>query len=84
MTSRYFDVYESWQADPEAFWAEAAAEIDWSKPWDKVFDPELGIYGRWFAGAECNTCWNCVDRHAARRPDEAAIIYDSPVTGTKR
>jgi propionyl-CoA synthetase len=84
MTSRYAETYARWQADPESFWAEAAAEIDWSKTWDKVFDPELGIYGRWFAGAECNTCWNCVDRHAARRPDEAAIIYDSPVTGTKR
>ena len=50
------------------------------KPWDKVFDPSLGVYGRWFAGAECNTCFNCVDRHAAKRPEAAAIIYDSPVT----
>ncbi|MYZ48136.1 propionyl-CoA synthetase [Propylenella binzhouense] len=84
MTSRYHEVYAAWRADPEAFWVEAAREIDWFRPWDRVFDPDLGIYGRWFAGAECNTCHNCVDRHAARRPDEAAIIYDSPVTGTVR
>jgi propionyl-CoA synthetase len=84
MTSRYPEIYESWRRNPQGFWAEAAAEIDWFKPWDRVFDPALGVYGRWFVGAECNTCWNCVDRHAAKRPGETAIIYDSPVTATKR
>ena len=85
MTSRYAEVYESWRRDPVGFWAGiASSEIDWLKPWDKAFDPELGVYGRWFVGAECNTCFNCVDRHAAKRPDATAIIYDSPVTGAKR
>jgi propionyl-CoA synthetase len=84
MTSRYREVYDGWRADPARFWAEAAAEIDWFRPWDAVFDPDQGVYGRWFAGAECNTCHNAVDRHAAKRPDETAIIYDSPVTGAKR
>ena len=49
--------------DPEGFWAEAAADIDWFQPWDKVFDASAGVYGRWFAGAACNTCHNAVDRH---------------------
>src|SRR3954470_604516 len=84
MTSRYAEVYESWRRDPTGFWAEVAQDIDWLKPWDKVFDQTLGVYGRWFPGAECNTCWNCVDRHAAKRPEATAIIYDSPVTGTQR
>ena len=39
MTSRYAEIYESWRRDPQGFWADAAAEIDWLKPWDKVFDP---------------------------------------------
>ena len=70
MTSRYAEIYESWRRDPARLLGRsAAAEIDWFKPWDKVFDPTLGVYGRWFVGAECNTCWNCVDRHAAKRPD---------------
>ena len=56
MSSRYYDVYKSWQTDPEGFWAKAAADIDWMKPWNKVFDPEAGVYGEWFTGAECNTC----------------------------
>ena len=84
MSSRYHETYEQWKADPQAFWAEAAKAIDWIKPADKVFDPSQGAYGRWFAGAECNTCWNAVDRHAANRGDTLALIYDSPVTGSKR
>ena len=45
------------------FGPKAAEAIDWIKPWDKVFDADAGVYGRWFAGAECNTCFNAVDRH---------------------
>jgi propionyl-CoA synthetase len=83
--SRYREVYERWRVDPAGFWAEAAREIDWIRPADTVFDAEAGIYGRWFAGALCNTCHNAVDRHvAAGRGGQAAIIYDSPVTDTRR
>ncbi len=85
MTSRYGAISAQSQADPEAFWARAAEDIDWSKRWDKVFDADQGVYGRWFVGAECNTCFNCVDRHVERgRADQVAIIHDSPITGTKR
>jgi propionyl-CoA synthetase len=85
MRSRYHEVYESWKRDPEAFWAEAARDIDWVKPWDKVFDAEAGVYGRWFSGAECNTCFNAVDRHVAGgRADQIALIYDSPITGAQK
>jgi propionyl-CoA synthetase len=84
-TSRYAETYARWQADPAAFWGEAAGNIDWIKPADKVFDPDAGIYGRWFSGATANTCHNAVDRHvAAGRGAQAALIYDSPVTGAKR
>lgn len=85
MASRYHEVYDRWQADPEAFWAEAAKDIDWIKLWDKVFDPNRGAYGSWFAGAQCNTCHNTVDRHiAGGRADQLALIHDSPITGTKQ
>ncbi len=50
-----------------------------------MFDPNAGVYGRWFAGGVCNTCWNAVDRHVmAGRGEQAAIIYDSPLAGEKR
>ena len=76
--SRYTEVYESWQKDPEGFWADAAKDISWYKLWDKVFDPYMGEYGRWFAGAECNTAYNCLDRHVERgRGSQKALIFDS-------
>jgi propionyl-CoA synthetase len=83
-TSRYHEVYAQWQRDPEGFWAEAAKEIDWIEPAKKVFDPSMGTYGRWFPGGVLNTCYNALDRHVARgRGTQAALIYDSPVTGTQ-
>jgi len=85
LSSRYHEVYAAWKRDKEAFWAEAARDIDWYKPWDRVFDPYAGQYGRWFVGAECNTAWNCLDRHIERgRARQRALIYDSPVTRTTR
>jgi acetyl-CoA synthetase len=84
-TSRYHEVHARSLADPEGFWGEAAQAIDWYEPAKKVFDPDAGVYGRWFAGAVCNTCYNAIDRHVARgRAAQAAIIYDSPVTNTRR
>ena len=80
--SSYRDVYASWRRDPEAFWAEAAQAIDWIKPWDQVFD-RVGGLDRWFVGARCNTCWNCLDRHVkGGRAGQPALIHDSPITGT--
>ena len=85
MNSRYHEVYEGWQRDPEAFWAGAAGGIDWFSPWEAVFDPDQDVYGRWFAGATCNTCYNCIDRHVeGGRADQTALIYDSPITGAKQ
>jgi propionyl-CoA synthetase len=84
-SSRYHDVYARWQRDPQGFWGEAAREIDWFEQPKKVFDPKAGIYGRWFAGGVCNTCYNALDRHVAGgRNDQAALIYDSPVTNSKQ
>ncbi len=83
--SHYHDVYARWQRDPLGFWAEAAADIEWFEKPSATFDPKAGIYGRWFPGGVCNTCFNAVDRHVdAGRGDQVAIIYNSPLAGTKR
>jgi propionyl-CoA synthetase len=67
--------------DPEGFWAEAAAEIDWVDPWDRVLDDSRAPFYRWFTGGRLNTCYNALDRHVERgRADQLALIYDSPVT----
>ena len=82
-TSRYHDVYARSMRDPEGFWREAAQAIDWIEPPKKIFDKDAGIYGRWFTGATCNTCYNAIDRHVERgRADQVAIIHDSPVTSS--
>ena len=84
-SSHYHEVYARWQRDPEGFWGEAAREIDWIEQPKKVFDKDAGIYGRWFTGGVCNTCYNALDRHVlAGRNDQPALIYDSPVTNTKQ
>ncbi|HUE47264.1 MAG TPA: propionyl-CoA synthetase [Aestuariivirgaceae bacterium] len=81
--SGYGQVYGRWQQDPEGFWAEAAEAIDWIRPWDQVYAKVDGL-DRWFVGATCNTCWNCLDRHVANgRADQPALIYDSPISGAK-
>lgn len=84
-TSTYQTVFKKWKNQPEQFWEEAAQDISWFSKWDKIFDKDQGIYGRWFTGATCNTCYNAVDRHVENgRADQNAIIYDSPITGSKR
>ncbi len=82
--SRYHEIYARSMRDPEGFWGEVAAGIDWYEPAKKVFDPSQGIYGRWFAGGVCNTCYNALDRHVAGgRAYQTALIYDSPMTRSK-
>ncbi|RBP18308.1 propionyl-CoA synthetase [Roseiarcus fermentans] len=83
--SGYRQTYDQWRADPQAFWAQAAREISWIKAPERIFDPEAGVYGRWFPDARVNACYNAVDRHVeAGLGDLPAIYYDSPVTATKR
>ena len=83
MTS-YREVYAEWERDPEAFWMNAAEEVDWySKPTKALDDSKAPLY-RWFSDASTNTCWNAIDRHVeAGRGDQVAIIHDSPVTDSK-
>ncbi|MBC7131957.1 MAG: propionyl-CoA synthetase [Roseovarius sp.] len=80
----YKEIYERSLADPEGFWMEQAESIDWvRKPSKALFDDNAPIY-EWFSDGLVNTCWNAVDRHVeAGRGAQAAIIHDSPVTGTK-
>ncbi|MGR3494872.1 propionyl-CoA synthetase [Citreimonas sp.] len=81
----YREVYDAWKADPEAWWMEQAQAIDWdTAPTRALFDRGDDRY-EWFADARVNTCWNAVDRHVkAGRGDQAALIHDSPITGTQR
>ena len=71
----YQDTYARSIADPEAFWAEVARELDWFKPWDKVFQWDYPTF-QWFLGAQCNITHNCLDRHLnSPTKNKAALIW---------
>ncbi len=69
-------------ADPEGFWGEAAALVDWDTPPPRALDDSRPPLFRWYAGGRLNTCANALDRHVARgRGDRVALIHDSAYTG---
>ena len=80
----YASLYESWKTDPEAFWMEAAAEIDWETFPTRAYHSDQGPAGSWFSDGTVNACYNAVDRHVeAGNGARTAIIHDSPITETK-
>jgi len=81
----YKEAYTESLEAPDVFWAKAAETIAWNRKWDKVCDFSSPPFSRWFTGGELNTCYNALDRHIeAGRGEQAALIYDSPVTNTIR
>jgi acetyl-CoA synthetase len=69
-------VYEEAERDLEGFWARAAAELHWFRPWEKVLDWQPP-YARWFVGGQTNLSYNCVDRHVrGGRRTKAALIWE--------
>ena len=84
MAGRYAEIHARSLRDPERFWGEIAEGIAWTRKWDRVLDDSRPPFYRWFAGGELNSCYNALDRHLAKRADQAALIYDSPVTNTVR
>jgi len=83
MAGEYKRKYEESLSNPEKFWAKAAEEIQWYKPYMKVLDDSRKPFYRWFSGGELNTCYNAVDYHVEEgRGNQFAIIYDSPLTNT--
>ena len=81
----YQDVFDQSTSDPAGFWAKAAKAVTWIREPERILDDANPPFYRWFPDAELNTCANALDRHVADgRADQPALIYDSPVTGTKR
>ena len=74
--AEYEAMYRRSVEDPDAFWAEAAGELDWFAPWTAVCDGEMG-HARWFVEGKLNLCHNCVDRHAAgERAGKTALLWE--------
>jgi propionyl-CoA synthetase len=84
-TGAYEQAYRRSLQDPEGFWGEAAAGIDWIRRPTRVLDDDNPPFYRWFPDGVLNTCYNALDRHVVNgRSDQPALVHDSPVTGTKR
>jgi acetyl-CoA synthetase len=77
--AKYKELYARSVKDPNGFWAEQAKRIDWIKPFSKVkntsYDPN-SVSIKWFEDGTLNVCYNCVDRHLAKRGDQTAILWE--------
>jgi propionyl-CoA synthetase len=81
----YQATYDEATRDPIGFWDRAAQSLYWDTPYESVVDETNAPFYRWFSRGELNTCYNAVDRHVEQgRANQLAVIYDSPVTNTKR
>ena len=81
----YAKEYQHASENPLDFWATQARHLHWDHPWDSVLDDSRAPLHRWFSGGRLNTCYNALDRHVENgRAEQDALIYDSPLSGTKR
>ncbi len=71
------EIYAKAAADPEAFWAALAEELDWFQKWDTVLDWSDAPFAKWFIGGKLNVSYNCIDRHVKNgRRNKAAIVWE--------
>ncbi|XP_030197857.1 acyl-CoA synthetase short-chain family member 3, mitochondrial [Gadus morhua] len=81
----YHEAFAAARHKPEEFWGEAAQDVSWFEPCEKTLHVDDPVFPNWFPGGKLNMCHNAVDRHVeSGRGDQPAIIYDSPVSGTKK
>ncbi|MGW9028992.1 propionyl-CoA synthetase [Streptomyces sp. NPDC055722] len=81
----YEDAFRAGTEDPESFWLKAAEGIDWDVAPSQALDSSGAPFYRWFPDGRLNVCFNALDRHVeAGRGEQPALIYDSPVSGTRR
>jgi propionyl-CoA synthetase len=81
----YVADYQLSLTDPDRFWSQAASAINWIHKPSRTLDSTDAPFHRWFPDGTVNTCFNALDRHVvAGRGEQTALIYDSPVTGTRK
>jgi len=84
MTQTYADFHQRSLTERDAFWAEQAKRIDWQTPPQQICDVSRPPFARWFVGGTTNLCHNAVDRHAATRPGDPALIWASTEVGREK
>ncbi len=85
MSGAFNEVYNHSINDKESFWKAAAEAVHWNKKPETILDTSESPFNKWFPDGEINACYNALDLHVSQgRGDQAAIIYDSPVTDSKQ
>ncbi|MFC6335434.1 acetate--CoA ligase [Pseudomonas sp. CCM 7891] len=83
----YQRLYRQSVEHPDTFWAEQAERfLDWITPWHSVQQSDIKTgAAQWFAGAQLNVSYNCIDRHLAQRAEQPAFIWegDDPTKSSK-
>jgi acetyl-CoA synthetase len=77
--AQYKEMYAASVKDPDKFWGEQAKRIDWIKPFSKVKNTSYApgnISIKWYEDGTLNACYNCVDRHLAKRGNQTALIWE--------
>src|SRR5512140_2975620 len=84
LMSTYMEFHKRSIEQPDEFWSEQAQLIDWHKPPQQICDYSKPPFVKWFSGGETNLCYNAVDRHAAKRPNDRALIFVSTETNVEK
>lgn len=80
----YESLYQHSLQDPESFWAERAAELEWYQPWEKVLDASNPPFFKWFVGGKTNIVQNAIDRHLKTfRKNKLALIWEGEPGDTR-
>jgi propionyl-CoA synthetase len=80
-------------SSPSKFWDHHGQQLHWHKPYSSVLrtqnktlaDGTTHPHWTWYPDGEISTSYNCLHRHVASgHGSHTALIYDSPVSGTKQ
>ena len=81
---KYTEFHKRSITQRDEFWAEQAKLIDWQTPPQQICDFSRPPFANWFVGGKTNLCYNAVDRHAAKRPNDRALVYISTETNEEK
>jgi len=85
MSGEYEQAYHQAIEDPVSFWGRAAEDVPWYRDYDHVLNRDNPPFYRWFEGGSVNNCYAALDIHCENgKGDRVALIYDSPVTDTRK
>src|SRR5277367_1999081 len=77
-------IYEQAAADPQAWWASQAEQLDWFQKWTRVLDDDDPPFYKWFTGGILNVSYNCLDRHVIAGRGERVAFHWRGEDGQER